>query len=105
MGCDLFKPIQLSERPAFLPPIRNKKDGLGAGKKKKQCRQDLKNIPLMARENVKDVKGREIESYLSGLAAVAEKFLDESTKAGKLSDVCGVLMASWNFRQRQGRWD
>lgn len=59
MGCDLLKPTQLSERPAFLPPIRNKKMGLGQEKKKKtNSRQDLKNIPLMARENVKDVKGR-----------------------------------------------
>lgn len=58
MGCDLFKPIQLSERPAFLPPIRNKKMGLGQEKKKTNSRQDLKNIPLMARENVKDAKGR-----------------------------------------------
>lgn len=60
MGCDLFKPIQLSERPAFLPPIRNKKMGLGQGKKKQKTnsRQDLKNIPLMARENVKDAEGR-----------------------------------------------
>lgn len=61
MGCDLFKPIQLSERPAFLPPIRNKKMGLGQEKKKTQktnSRQDLKNIPLMARENVKDAEGR-----------------------------------------------
>ena len=58
MGCDLFKPIQLSERPAFLPPIRNKKMGLGQEKKKTNSRQDLKNIPLMARENVKDAKGK-----------------------------------------------
>lgn len=36
MGCDLFKSIQLSERPAFLPPIRNKEMGLGQGETNKQ---------------------------------------------------------------------
>lgn len=51
LGCDLFRSIQLSERLAFLPPIRNKEMGLRQGKTNKQnSQQDLKNIPLMAEE-------------------------------------------------------
>ena len=62
----------------------------------------------MARENVKKCQGKEIGSYLSGLAAVAEKFLDESTKAENYLMFVDILMASWkselNFlgRDREG---
>lgn len=103
MGCDLFKPIQLSERPAFLPPIRNKKMGLGQEKKTKQ-QTGLEKYSTHGQRKCKRCQGKEIESYLSGLAAVAEKFLDESTKAGNYLMFVGILMASQNFlgRDREG---
>lgn len=94
MGCDLFKPIQLSERPAFLPPIRNKKMGLGQEKKNKQ-QTGLEKYSTHGQRKCKRCQGKEIGSYLSGLAAVAEKFLDESTKAGNYLMFMDILMASW----------
>lgn len=108
MGCDLFRSVQLSERLAFLPPIRDKEMGSRQGKTNKQnSQQDLKNIPLMAEEMWKML--REGNRVCSEWPCSSNREISRWTNRGRgPTDVCGhpdaeLAEGAEFFRRRKGR--